>query len=189
MLKPGSYGGRELPGCRFLGTSWNHLAVPVGSPPQDPGWTLTLTPMNFFNHHAVHALWQPSTSTRRAVLENIMTKEIVVKECDILLSGVGTFNNWKRPDISRLEKFKWPVLHAANWDEKVDLDGKKVAVIGNGASAVQVVPAIQPSESWNGCVRPPAADFGFGSRVQVADPFQNTIEDAVAYVLRWEYAA
>lgn len=74
--------------------------------------------MTFFNHHAVHALWQPSTSTWRVVLENTTTKEIVAKECDILLSGVGTFNNRKRPDISELEKLEGAVLHAANCDRK-----------------------------------------------------------------------
>jgi hypothetical protein len=77
------------------------------------------------------------------------------------------------------------VLHNANWDEKTDLDGKKVTAIGNGASAVPV-PAIQPSESLNGCVRPPAANSGFSRRVQVAELFQNTIVNAAAYVLRWK---
>lgn len=37
------------------------------------------------------------------------------------------------------------MLHSAAWDDKVDLAGKRVAVIGGGSSAVQVVPNIQPS--------------------------------------------
>lgn len=37
------------------------------------------------------------------------------------------------------------MLHSANWDDSISLEGKKVAVIGGGSSAVQIVPNIQPS--------------------------------------------
>lgn len=60
--------------------------------------------------------------------------------------GTGTLNNWKYPKIEGLSQFKGSLMHTANWDASVDLKGKTVAVIGNGASAVQLVPAIQPSE-------------------------------------------
>jgi len=40
-----------------------------------------------------------------------------------------------------------PKLHSANWDDNIQLQGKRVAVIGSGSSAVQIVPNIQPSES------------------------------------------
>jgi cation diffusion facilitator CzcD-associated flavoprotein CzcO len=39
------------------------------------------------------------------------------------------------------------MLHSAHWDDSVELEGKRVAVIGSGSSAVQIVPNIQPSES------------------------------------------
>lgn len=38
------------------------------------------------------------------------------------------------------------MLHSANWDNSISLEGKRVGVIGSGSSAVQIVPNIQPSE-------------------------------------------
>jgi cation diffusion facilitator CzcD-associated flavoprotein CzcO len=46
------------------------------------------------------------------------------------------------PEISGIETFTGPVFHSAQWDHGVDLTGKKVAVIGTGASAIQFVPVI-----------------------------------------------
>jgi cation diffusion facilitator CzcD-associated flavoprotein CzcO len=38
------------------------------------------------------------------------------------------------------------MLHSAHWDDSVQLEGKRVAVIGSGSSAVQIIPTIQPSK-------------------------------------------
>jgi 4-hydroxyacetophenone monooxygenase len=64
---------------------------------------------------------------------------------NIVISAVGAFNKPKMPDIKGLDSFKGPVAHTARWPEGLELDGKKVAVIGNGASAMQIVPAIADS--------------------------------------------
>lgn len=60
--------------------------------------------------------------------------------------GVGTLNDWKYPEIKGLSQFRGTLMHTATWDESVDLKCKTVAVIGNGASAVQLVPALQPGK-------------------------------------------
>ena len=52
-------------------------------------------------------------------------------------------SQWKWPKVPGIEKFKNKV-HSAAWDESVELDDKVVAVIGNGSSAVQIIPAIFP---------------------------------------------
>jgi cation diffusion facilitator CzcD-associated flavoprotein CzcO len=49
------------------------------------------------------------------------------------------------PNLPGLESFKGARFHSARWDHSFDLAGKRVAVIGTGASAIQFVPAIQPS--------------------------------------------
>ena len=54
------------------------------------------------------------------------------------------WSNWKWPDIEGLHDFKGTLLHTAKWDESVKLEGKSVAVIGSGASGIQIVPEIQP---------------------------------------------
>lgn len=65
-------------------------------------------------------------------------------EADILVSAVGQLNRPSVPPIPGLETFRGPRFHSANWDHAVPLEGKRVGVIGNAASAVQLVPAIAP---------------------------------------------
>ncbi|MCP4435525.1 MAG: NAD(P)/FAD-dependent oxidoreductase [Actinomycetia bacterium] len=63
---------------------------------------------------------------------------------DVMVSGHGPLSAPAVPDIAGLDEFSGPVFHSAHWDHSVDLEGKKVAVIGTGASSVQIVPGIQP---------------------------------------------
>ena len=48
----------------------------------------------------------------------------------------------KLPDIDGIDSFAGEVFHSARWDHDVDLAGKRVAVIGTGASAIQIVPEL-----------------------------------------------
>jgi cation diffusion facilitator CzcD-associated flavoprotein CzcO len=64
-------------------------------------------------------------------------------QCDILISGSGVLNSWKYPNIPGLDLFRGKLMHSAKWDSTYDLSGKRVAVIGGGSSAVQVIPNIQ----------------------------------------------
>jgi 4-hydroxyacetophenone monooxygenase len=61
---------------------------------------------------------------------------------DVLISAVGILNVPKMPAITGLDRFEGPCFHTARWPDGLDLRGKRVGVIGNGASAMQVVPAI-----------------------------------------------
>ncbi|MGH3723225.1 MAG: flavin-containing monooxygenase [Mycobacterium sp.] len=54
----------------------------------------------------------------------------------------GLLTQPKNPDIAGLDRFDGKIVHTAQWDHDHDVSGKRVAVIGTGASAVQVVPAI-----------------------------------------------
>jgi cation diffusion facilitator CzcD-associated flavoprotein CzcO len=62
------------------------------------------------------------------------------------MAGLTSFSKWKWPAIKGRETFRGPMLHSAHWDDEVQLQGKRVAVIGSGSSAVQIIPTIQPSE-------------------------------------------
>ncbi|SPM39340.1 Predicted flavoprotein CzcO associated with the cation diffusion facilitator CzcD [Mycobacterium numidiamassiliense] len=61
---------------------------------------------------------------------------------DVVVCAVGLFGSLKLPDIEGLADFTGVLMHTAQWDHRVDVAGKKVAVIGTGASAVQVVPEL-----------------------------------------------
>jgi cation diffusion facilitator CzcD-associated flavoprotein CzcO len=62
----------------------------------------------------------------------------------VLVSAAGALADPTYPDIPGLDSFSGTVMHSARWDADHDLTGERVAVIGTGASAIQVVPAIQP---------------------------------------------
>jgi 4-hydroxyacetophenone monooxygenase len=59
-----------------------------------------------------------------------------------VISAVGQLNRPQLPEIEGRERFRGPAFHSARWDHAVDLRGKRVAVIGTGASAMQLIPAI-----------------------------------------------
>jgi 4-hydroxyacetophenone monooxygenase len=61
---------------------------------------------------------------------------------NVVISSVGQLNRPKYPAITGLDTFPGPVFHSAEWRHDVDLAGKRVAVLGTGASAMQIVPAI-----------------------------------------------
>jgi cation diffusion facilitator CzcD-associated flavoprotein CzcO len=63
---------------------------------------------------------------------------------DILIMGYGPLCEPSLPSISGIESFEGTLFHTARWRHDYDLANKRVAVIGTGASAIQVVPQIQP---------------------------------------------
>lgn len=63
---------------------------------------------------------------------------------DVLVSGHGGLSAPSVPDIEGLATFRGKVFHSASFRHDEDLAGKRVAVIGTGASAIQIVPSIQP---------------------------------------------
>lgn len=105
-----------------------------------------------FNHRAVYAKWREESSTWQVDLETTDSAghlQTISRECEVLVQGLGTLNAWKYPDIEGLLSFKGQLMHTATWDDSVNLKQKSVAVIGNGASAVQCVAALQPSTSFH----------------------------------------
>jgi 4-hydroxyacetophenone monooxygenase len=65
-----------------------------------------------------------------------------IEEFEVVVSAVGQLNRPKFPDIPGQDAFAGPSFHSARWDHEVDLAGKRVAVIGTGASAAQFIPHV-----------------------------------------------
>jgi 4-hydroxyacetophenone monooxygenase len=63
-------------------------------------------------------------------------------EVQAVISAVGQLNRPKMPDIPGINTFEGPSFHSARWNHDVDLRGKRVAVVGTGASAAQFIPMI-----------------------------------------------
>jgi len=65
----------------------------------------------------------------------------------VLVSAVGALCEPSLPDITGIESFRGELFHSARWNHDATLAGKRVAIIGTGASAIQIGPAIAGSES------------------------------------------
>jgi cation diffusion facilitator CzcD-associated flavoprotein CzcO len=63
---------------------------------------------------------------------------------DVVVNATGPLSDPKLPEVPGLDSFPGKVFHSARWDHDYDLTGKRVAMVGTGASAIQIVPAIQP---------------------------------------------
>ena len=70
-----------------------------------------------------------------------------VIEANALISAVGQLNRPLIPDIPGRDSFRGPMFHSGQWDDSVDLRGKRVTVIGTGASAAQFVPVVAEQAS------------------------------------------
>ena len=124
-----------------------------------------------FNHKCVGAVWNEEKGKWQVECDGPDGK--VHDECDVLITATGILNNWKWPDIPGLDSFTGTRLHSATWPEDIDLSGKNVAIIGNGSSAIQIIPQLQKivnhldayarGSTW---ISPPLA----GSKVEEHNP-------------------
>ncbi len=63
-------------------------------------------------------------------------------DADVVVSAVGTFTTPAYPEIEGLGTFSGPCFHSARWEHAHDLAGRRIAVVGTGASAAQIVPEL-----------------------------------------------
>lgn len=94
-----------------------------------------------FNTEAVSASFDAETQSWAVELRGADGSQETVN-ANVLMTAVGAFRKPKMPNITGLERFEGPVVHTAQWPEDLDLSGRRVAVIGNGASSMQLVTAI-----------------------------------------------
>ncbi|KAH8902042.1 FAD/NAD(P)-binding domain-containing protein [Coniochaeta sp. PMI_546] len=95
-------------------------------------------------HQVTRAEWDETGGVWHLKVTNLRTNTAIDDYCHFLLDSCGILNHWKWPEIPGLNSFLGELVHTANWPEKISLTDKTVAVIGNGSSGVQVLPAIQP---------------------------------------------
>ncbi|KAK7204234.1 flavin-binding monooxygenase [Myxozyma melibiosi] len=95
-------------------------------------------------HQVSAATWDEESATWSVQIKDLVSGEIITDWCHILVNASGILNAWRYPPIPGLNSFKGKLLHTANWDESEDLTGKTVGLVGNGSSAIQVLPTILP---------------------------------------------
>lgn len=149
----GTWRDNVYPGCRCDVPSrlYSYSFAP------EPGWRhtyasqeeiwdyLKATATNFgvlphirFGHRVLDAEWDEGTSTWR------LTTDHGLLRCRYLISATGALAEPSVPPIPGVDRFAGAVMHSARWDRAHRFAGERVAVVGTGASAVQIVPSIQP---------------------------------------------
>ncbi len=96
-----------------------------------------------FETEVVSAAWSETDAQWRVLIRKVdgTTESIYAQS---VISAVGQLNRAKLPEIDGRESFAGLAMHSAGWVDGTDLAGKRVAVIGTGASAFQIVPTIAP---------------------------------------------
>lgn len=130
-----------------------------------------------FSTEVTDARWDETTQNWYSTLKVTNQKEAerspeYVFKSDFLVSAVGQLNQPSYPRIKGIDSFKSKVMHSARWDWSYQLEGKHIAVIGNGATAAQIIPEItkiaksvtiyQRTPNWIA----PRADSGVSSAVR-----------------------
>lgn len=105
-----------------------------------------------FNTSVDAATWDDSTNRWKVDVTVTGAKDAEFNpaysiNCDFLISAVGQLNQPRYPDIEGLQDFKGKIMHSARWDWSYGLEGKNVGIIGNGATAAQIIPEILPATS------------------------------------------
>ncbi|KIW93070.1 uncharacterized protein Z519_05675 [Cladophialophora bantiana CBS 173.52] len=98
-----------------------------------------------FNSRVNNTRWDAQNAKWTIGVVNTMSGEEFESSGDLFINAGGISNNWEWPDIEGLTTFGGLRICTAAWDLAIPLKGKKVGIIGSGATSVQVVPA---SSRW-----------------------------------------
>ncbi|KID72740.1 uncharacterized protein G6M90_00g093000 [Metarhizium brunneum] len=96
-----------------------------------------------FGHRVDAARWDADAGKWSLRVTETKSGSASTVEYDFVIAAVGRFNDWKLPEYPGMSEYKGTLRHASNWDATFDPAGKTVAVIGNGASGIQVVANLQ----------------------------------------------
>ena len=102
-----------------------------------------------FNHSVKRASWSSSDAMWTVEVERGPEKTVERLTCGFLFmcSGYYKYDKGYTPDFPGIENFAGPVIHPQKWTDDIDYAGKKVVVIGSGATAVTLVPEMAKTAS------------------------------------------
>lgn len=83
-------------------------------------------------HEVNFAEWKEGQGQWRVQVRDLTTDRTSSETCQILINATGVLNDPQWPDIPGLHDFHGQLIHSAKWDENINLEGKRVGLIGNG---------------------------------------------------------
>ncbi|KAM3476310.1 hypothetical protein MY8738_007014 [Beauveria namnaoensis] len=91
--------------------------------------------------------WNDGDQEWTIELQDVTSGQRYIQRCQFLISCVGGLTNPRQVLLPGMDCFRGAILHTARWDHEVKFDDKRVVVIGNGASAAQLIPALAGTPS------------------------------------------
>ena len=143
-----------------------------------------------FQHLVRSAQWSTETGTWTITVEKADTGETVQLTCGYLFmcSGYYSYKGGYLPDFDGYDDFQGQIVHPQDWPEDLDYKGKKVVVIGSGATAVTLVPAMaDDTEHITMLQRSPTYMVSRPDHDVIANNLRKVLPDKVAYdATRWK---
>lgn len=144
-----------------------------------------------YHHHVTTARWSSTTSQWHVAAQRGADKEPVEFTCNFLLlcSGYYDYDEGHAPVWEGMEGFNGRFIHPQHWPESLDYSGKRVVVIGSGATAVTLVPAMTEQVSHITMLqRSPTYIVPGPSEDAFANKLHRTLPAGVAHWLaRWKF--
>jgi monooxygenase len=143
-----------------------------------------------FHHVVKHASWSSERARWMVEVERSDTGERINLECAHLLAAAGyyRYDQGYRPHFEGEEHFTGPIVHPQHWPENLDYRGKRVVVIGSGATAVTLLPAMAGEAAHVTMLqRTPTYIMPLPSTDGVANFLKKVLPAATAHALtRWK---
>lgn len=95
-----------------------------------------------FNAMCISLIWDDARCLWVCTFQDTISGEVFKREAPVVVSAVGTLDRPYTPNIEGSESFQGKIFHSVTWDDSFQAKGKKIAVLGNGASATQFVPEL-----------------------------------------------
>ncbi|GAA5929924.1 flavin-containing monooxygenase [Sporobolomyces koalae] len=99
-----------------------------------------------FHTEFIASHWNNDTQQHSITLRNTLTKETYTVVADFLIAANGALNQPLLPNIPGRDTFRGVQFHSSKWNTDIDLRNKRVAVVGNGSTAIQSLPGIVDTE-------------------------------------------
>jgi cation diffusion facilitator CzcD-associated flavoprotein CzcO len=143
-----------------------------------------------FNHRVLGAEWSSADSRWTVEAERTDTGEKVRLTCGFLwtCSGYYRYDEGYTPDFEGVDRFAGPVVHPQHWPEDLDYAGKRVVVIGSGATAVTLVPAMAEKAAHVTMLqRSPTYIASLPAEDGIAAALRRHLPERAAYsIVRWK---
>ena len=143
-----------------------------------------------FRHRVVRADWSTPNARWTVEIERGESRETLRLTCNFLFmcSGYYRYSAGYTPEFEGVDRFKGRLVHPQQWSDDVAYEGKRVLVIGSGATAVTLVPALAEKAAHVTMLqRSPTWMVALPSRDVVADALRRVLPERLAYAItRWK---